>query len=163
LNKEGVRLRAYKKGEPAPTLPECALAQDVLNFNKNNSSRPSPDKILLAWSESLTSDWNQECISLLAHKAKTALSSEVYAALYRDEWLTMRSLRKQIETALFATKSHFCSSDSSTYNPSSTGHTDVPMGDVSQPNGKTSRDKKRRRHRKRAVCAVILDLTVVHG
>lgn len=73
---EKVRLPGTKlQGIP----PACATQQDVQSFCSDQSRRPNQDHVIMAWHEPLTSQWNKECIALLAQKAQSSLRDSITA------------------------------------------------------------------------------------
>ena len=67
---EKVQLPTLKKKRPPPA---CTTQQQVANFCNDQSCHPHQNCIIMAWFESLSSEWNQECIALLAQKAQSTL------------------------------------------------------------------------------------------
>lgn len=101
---EQVRIPSLKKKD---FFPACATQQEVTSFCDDRSCRPNQDRIIMAWFEPLTSEWNTECIALLALKAKSAFQASITASTspqFPKDWLSIDTLCKQIARTLKPTK-----------------------------------------------------------
>ena len=101
---EQVRLPGFKK---KGSLPACATQQEVANFCYDQSCRPHQDRVVMAWFQPLTSEWNTECIALLAQKAQSTFRASIASGKsphFDNEWLSTDSLCTQIKRGLKYTK-----------------------------------------------------------
>ena len=115
LMAENIRVPGTKlQGTP----PACATQQDVQSFCSDQSCRPHEDSAIMAWFEPLTSQWNKECIALLAKKAQSTLQALIAAdkmPKVDQQWLSINFLCCQIATSLkpTSTKMALCTASPS--------------------------------------------------
>lgn len=151
MTSENVRLSGIKLPE---TLPACATQQDVDSFLKDQSRRPSEECIIMAWFEPLTSPWNQECIALLAAKARSTLQVDIAAgemSKVDDAWISLEYLCSQIHQSLKKTRVIMSSSRTVSASPPSA----PPSGSTSiVDKGKRAKAKSRRRGRRTTVILI---------
>ena len=85
------------------TSPACATQQDIQSFCSDQSCCPHEDSVIMACFEPLTSQWNKECIVLLAKKAQSTLWALIVAdkmPKVDQQWLSINFLCCQITTSL---------------------------------------------------------------
>lgn len=155
-------------GKPSPPRPGCASAAVVSKFLQRQTCRPSPDTILMAWFQPLSSQWNQECLATLAEKAlpqfkataEQALADGKLTEVYDSSWLTIHYLIKSMSKSLVTTSKIMQASQpgaSADISPS-TSNNRQPQHTPAQP--RTAAERTRRRSRKQRVCFLLFSLNV---